>query len=172
MILLDKISLQRGTKVLLEESSATIHQGQKVALIGSNGTGKSSLFKLILGELSTDHGEVNIPGTPVIAHMAQEVATSELAAIEYVIDGDKALRALEQAIAEAERSDNHDALAVLHQQLDDIDGYTAKVRAEQLLMGLGFSVTEQQKPASAFSGGWRIRLNLAQHSCVHRIFYC
>lgn len=162
MITLDKINLQRGSKILLEEASATINPGQNVALIGANGCGKSSLFQLILSQLSADGGDVLMPANVTIAHMAQEVAASKQPAIEYVIDGDQRLRQLEGQILEAQAADQHSKLADLHQQLDDIDGYNARVRAEQLLMGLGFSVADQAKAANAFSGGWRIRLNLAQ----------
>jgi ATP-binding cassette subfamily F protein 3 len=162
MITLDKISLHRGSKTLLENASAVIHPGQKSALIGANGSGKSSLFQLLLSSLSTDSGNLFIPKGWKIAHMAQEVASSDRPALEYIIDGDSRLRALEAAIEQAEQNHHHNELAKLHEQLDDIGGYNAKVRAEQLLLGLGFTVADTQKPANQFSGGWRIRLNLAQ----------
>lgn len=162
MIKLDDISLQRGSKFLLSGANATFHPGQKVALIGANGTGKSSLFQLLMGQLSADDGQVSIPSQWRIAHMAQEVATSERRALDYIIDGDSQLRAIETALAEAEARDDHSQLGKLHEQLDTIDGYNARVRAEQLLLGLGFSMSDVDKPANSFSGGWRIRLNLAQ----------
>ena len=162
MITLEEISLQRGSKFLLEQASAVFHPGQKIALIGANGTGKSSLFELLLGHLSADDGTASIPQQWRIAHMAQEVATSERNALDYIIDGDQQLRAIEAEMQQAEQSDNHEKLAILHEQLDTIDGYNAKVRAEQLMLGLGFQLRDINKSANSFSGGWRIRLNLAQ----------
>lgn len=162
MIKLSDISLQRGQKVLLEQASLTVNPGQKFALIGANGSGKSSLFKLLLKQLPLDSGDLFIPKNWRISHMAQEVASCDRSAIDYVIDGDKALRALEQQLATAEQENQLEKIAELHEQLDNIDGYNAKVRAEQLLLGLGFSMTEITQPVNSFSGGWRIRLNLAQ----------
>ncbi|MCR8922218.1 ATP-binding cassette domain-containing protein [Dasania sp. GY-MA-18] len=162
MIKLDSVSLQRGSKILLEQASAVFHTGHKNALIGGNGSGKSSLFQLILGQLSSDSGSVAIPKQWRIAHMAQEVATSQRPALDYIIDGDSELRRIEHELQLAERNEQHQLIASLHEQLDNIDGYNAKVRAEQLLLGLGFSISDTQKPANSFSGGWRIRLNLAQ----------
>ncbi|MEE8058543.1 MAG: ATP-binding cassette domain-containing protein [Pseudomonadales bacterium] len=162
MIKLDDISLQRGSKLLLEHTSAVFHPGQKIALIGANGTGKSSLLQLLLGQLSVDDGTASVPAEWRIAHMAQEVAISNRNALDYIIDGDQQLRTIEVAIAKAEQSDQHQQLGELHQQLDNIDGYNARVRAEQLLLGLGFQLADIDKPTNSFSGGWRIRLNLAQ----------
>ena len=162
MIKLDQISLQRGSKFLLEHASAVFHPGQKVALIGANGSGKSSLFQLLLGQLTADDGEASIPSQWRIAHMAQEVATSDRNALDYIIDGDTELRRIEAEITQAEASEQHERLASLHEQLDTIDGYNARVRAEQLMLGLGFKLSDISKSANSFSGGWRIRLNLAQ----------
>jgi ATP-binding cassette, subfamily F, member 3 len=162
MITLDNISLQRGTKVLLEEASAVFHPGQKASLIGANGTGKSSLFQLLLGQLAADDGSVSIPQQWRIAHMAQEVGTSDRNALDYVIDGDKVLRDVESEIDRAQANEDNNRLAALLEQLDNIDGYNAQVRAQQLLQGLGFSISDAQKSVNSFSGGWRIRLNLAQ----------
>jgi ATP-binding cassette subfamily F protein 3 len=162
MIKLDQISLQRGSKFLLEQASAVFHPGQKIALIGANGTGKSSLFQLLLGQLTADDGEASIPSQWRIAHMAQEVATSNRNALDYIIDGDQQLRRIEAAISDAEQAEQHQRLPELHEQLDSIDGYNAKVRAEQLMLGLGFQLSDIGKSANNFSGGWRIRLNLAQ----------
>ncbi|WP_438952051.1 ATP-binding cassette domain-containing protein [Porticoccus sp.] len=162
MIILDNITLQRGTKRLLEKTSATIHPGRKIALIGANGAGKSSLFSLLLGKLTVEEGTLQVPGQWRMAHMAQEVQTTDRAALDFVIDGDQVLRNLEADIAQAETDQANDRLANLHQTLDEIDGYTAPLRAEQLLEGLGFSAAERASPVSRFSGGWRIRLNLAR----------
>ena len=162
MITLDSVSLQRGSKILLEQASAVFHTGHKNALIGGNGSGKSSLFQLILGHLSSDSGHVGVPKECRIAHMAQEVATSERAALDYIMDGDAELRHIERALEQAQQQDRHELIASLHEQLDNIDGYNAKVRAQQLLLGLGFNNADALKSANSFSGGWRIRLNLAQ----------
>ncbi|MGK0441068.1 MAG: ATP-binding cassette subfamily F protein 3 [Pseudohongiellaceae bacterium] len=162
MIKLDSISLQRGSKILLDHASAVFHTGQKIALVGANGTGKSSLFQMLLGELSNDSGNLNIPSQWRIAHMAQEVATSNRPALEFIVDGDNELRRIEAQLQQAEQQHKPERIASLHEQLDNIDGYNAKVRAEQLLLGLGFKISDTVKPANSFSGGWRIRLNLAQ----------
>lgn len=162
MITFKAVSLQRGTKVLLENANLIIHQGQRIGITGANGSGKSSLFQLILGGLHIDEGELAMPSDWKVSHMAQQVAASDSSAIEYVLDGDQRLRALEQAISHAEREENNEQLAQLHAQLDAINGYNAHYRAAQLLHGLGFEQDTHQKSVAAFSGGWRIRLNLAQ----------
>ena len=159
MIELQSISLQRGDKSLLENASLRIHPGEKTALVGANGTGKTSLFLLLQGRLHVDKGSVSIPANWRIAHMAQEVAAGDRSALDYVLDGDTELRRIEQALAEA---DDDNVLATLYAQLDAIDGYQAGRRGEQLLLGLGFGADQLQRPVSSFSGGWRIRLNLAQ----------
>ena len=162
MISLDKISLQRSGNYLLSDSSLAIFSGQHFGVTGANGTGKTSLFKLILGELSVESGNVQIPTNTRIAHMAQEVDYKDIAAVEYVIDGDQNLRRTERALQVAEEKQEHEKIAQLHETLQDIDGYNAHYRAEQLLHGLGFSQQDCQQSVRAFSGGWRIRLNLAQ----------
>ncbi|WP_428036914.1 ATP-binding cassette domain-containing protein [Amphritea sp.] len=162
MIQLNQLSLQRGHLRLLDRAQLTIHANQKVGIVGANGVGKSSLFKLILGQLQPDEGDLQLPGNLTIAHMAQEVADSTQRALDYVLDGDHRLRAVQQALADAERSDNHHRIGELHAQLDAIDGYSAEARAHQLLNGLSFSTADAERPVNTFSGGWRIRLNLAQ----------
>lgn len=162
MIKLQQISLQRGPQLLLDNTSATIQPQHRAAIIGANGCGKSSLFKLLLGQLGLDNGDIHIPQHWRRAHMAQEVAESQRSALDYVLDGDEELRRIEQSIAKANESDNHDLLAQAYEALELHDGYTANNRAGQLLHGLGFKQADLSKPVSAFSGGWRIRLNLAQ----------
>ncbi len=162
MLTLDHLSLQRGTSLLLADASLTLHAGQRVALVGANGTGKSSLFALIRGALAPDKGDLFLPDNIRIAHMAQEVPSSSRSAQDYVLDGDVELRRAQQALADAEARDDHQQMAQLHQRLDDLSGYTAESRAAQLLHGLGFSQDQLTHPVSSFSGGWRIRLNLAQ----------
>src|SRR5690606_23798207 len=133
MISLENITLQRGTKVLLESANARIHSGQKVALIGANGVGKSSLFQLFLHHLHADGGDLRIPADWRVAHMAQEVAASDASALDYVLDGDRLLRDTEKAIAAEESKENHPQLAELYQRYDELGGYSASVRAEKLL---------------------------------------
>jgi ATP-binding cassette, subfamily F, member 3 len=159
MIQLDKISLQRGSKFLLDNASLTIYPGQKVGLIGANGSGKSTLFQLLLGHIPSDAGNLDIPKVWRIAHMAQEVGHTQRTALDYVLDGDTELRRLEAAVA---ANPEGETLARLYADLENIHAYTAPTRAQELLNGLGFSAKDAARPVSDFSGGWRIRLNLAQ----------
>ncbi len=159
MIEFEQLSLLRGGKTLLESADLRLHDGDHVALIGANGSGKSSLFALLRGELEPDRGSVRIPKQWRIAHMAQEVSASDRPAVDYVIDGHTEFRHVEKALAEC--SDDM-AMAELHGQLDALNAYTIPSQAEQLLLGLGFKQAQLQTPVRDFSGGWRIRLNLAQ----------
>ncbi|OQY52345.1 MAG: ABC transporter ATP-binding protein [Candidatus Parabeggiatoa sp. nov. 2] len=161
MITLRNLSLQRGTKLLFNEVNITINAGQKVGFIGANGSGKSSLFALLLEQLHQDAGDVELPSSLIIAHVAQEMLAVSMPAIEYVIDGDKELREIEAALAAAQQAGDGMREASLHAQFEAIDGYTARARAAQLMHGLGFAVTDDEKPVKEFSGGWRMRLNLA-----------
>ncbi|WP_444895673.1 ABC-F family ATP-binding cassette domain-containing protein [Microbulbifer sp. SSSA005] len=164
MINLQGVSLHRGERDLLDSADCRIFPGHKVGIIGANGCGKSTLFKLLLGQLETDAGRVDLPSTWRISHMAQEVEASEQSALDYVLDGDSELRLLQKQLAEAEASGDTDGhkLAELHERMASIDGYSGPARAAQLLDGLGFSHEEQQRPVRSFSGGWRIRLNLGR----------
>lgn len=159
MIQLDKISLQRGSKFLLDNANLTIYPGQKVGLIGANGSGKSTLFQLLLGYIVSDAGNLDIPKQWRIAHMAQEVGHTQRTAVDYVLDGDAELRRLEAAVA---ANPEGAKLAQLYADLENIHAYTAPTRAQELSNGLGFSAKDATRPVSDFSGGWRIRLNLAQ----------
>lgn len=161
MITLQDLNLQRGSKILLEGASLRLHDGHKVGLIGANGTGKSTLFKMLSGQLDQDQGECNIPNGWRIAHMAQEVSHSDRSAVDYVLDGDVQFRQLQTAIAQQDHDDG-EALGKLYSEFETADGYTAESRAQELLHGLGFKRGDSQRPVSDFSGGWRIRLNLAQ----------
>lgn len=162
MFKLDSITLRRGADPLLKDASALIHAGQRVAIIGANGAGKTSLFKLVLGELSLDAGEFSLPGNCRLAHMAQEVGAVNRSALDYVMDGHQAFRALEQALAKAEAEHNDHAMAELHGELEQIGAYQIPAMAEKLMHGLGFAQSDMSRPVNDFSGGWRIRLNLAQ----------
>ncbi len=165
MIRLQQLSLMRGTKVLFEQSDLTINPGEKVGLIGTNGSGKSTLFAMLRNELHPDAGDIDFPKQWRVAHVAQETPALERTALDSVIDGDTTLRALESELAEieakGEAADGH-RIGELHAMLADADAYTARSRAEQLLIGLGFSGTQFENPVASFSGGWRMRLNLAQ----------
>ena len=162
MISLTDVEMRRGTKVLLSEAELTVHPGQHIGIIGANGSGKSSLFKLLLGEVTPDSGNFAIPPQWRIAHMAQELATSERNVLDFVLDGDPALRKIEQMVEQALASGADDELADAYEKMDGINGFDAHYRAEQLLHGLGFHQSEVGRPVNSFSGGWRIRLNLAQ----------
>jgi ATP-binding cassette subfamily F protein 3 len=162
MIQLQQVSLQRGHNILLELADLTLHSGWKVGLVGANGAGKSSLFKLFLGELHCDSGNLDLPGGLRISHMAQEVPTSERSAIDYVLDGDIELRKIQQQLQTAEQEHQLHRIGELHAELDNHNGYNAESRAAQLLAGLGFSHNDITRSVKEFSGGWRIRLNLAQ----------
>ena len=162
MITLRALTLARGSKTLLEDINLTLHQGQRIGLVGANGAGKSSLFALLRGELHQDAGDLDMPPRIIIAHVAQETPALDRAAIDYVLDGDAELRSVERALIVAEQKDDGHELAELHHQLDVIGGYTANSRAAALLHGLGFAVAEHGAPVATFSGGWRMRLNLAQ----------
>lgn len=162
MIKLNKITIRRGPKVLMEGVDWTIYHKQRIGIIGANGTGKTSLFALLLGQLQADVGELEIARHIRLAHVAQETPALSLSALDYVLGGDEEYVLLQQALKVAEES--HDAvnIALLHEKIAVIDGYTAPSRAAQLLAGLGFSQDAQQKSVSSFSGGWRVRLNLAR----------
>jgi ATP-binding cassette subfamily F protein 3 len=164
LIRINNLRLARGNKRLLEDAALTVHPGHRVGLIGPNGSGKSSLFALLRGEIDADAGEVSLPPSWVIAHVAQEMPPVTAPAIEFVLDGDPELRAVERALAAAEAHPGTagEQLAELHHRYDAIDGYSARARAASLLSGLGFAVARQGDPVASFSGGWRMRLNLAQ----------
>ncbi|MBX9915281.1 MAG: ATP-binding cassette domain-containing protein, partial [Pseudomonadaceae bacterium] len=162
MIRLENLTLQRGPLRLLEDAELTLHPGHKVGLIGANGAGKSSLFALLRGELTPDAGNCLVPADWRIAHMRQEVETLERLAVDYVLDGDLRLRQVQRDLAAAEAIHDGTAQARLHAELDSADGYSADARARKLLAGLGFSNPQMTQPVGDFSGGWRMRLNLAQ----------
>ncbi|MDW3715906.1 MULTISPECIES: ATP-binding cassette domain-containing protein [unclassified Pseudomonas] len=162
MIRLQNLTLQRGPQRLLEGAELTLHTGQKVGLIGANGAGKSSLFALLRGELGPDAGDCFVPADWRIAHMRQEVDTLDRLAVDYVLDGDVHLRRVQAELGVAEAGHDGTAIARLHIELDSADGYTADARARKLLAGLGFTSEQMDRRVGDFSGGWRMRLNLAQ----------
>ncbi len=163
MIRLQQLSLMRGTKPLFDAADLTLNPGEKVGLIGSNGSGKSTLFGMLRDELHPDQGSLDFPRSWRVAHVAQETPALDRAAVEYAIDGDTTLRQLEAELAGIEGSDTDGhRIGELHALLADAGAYTVRSRAEQLLTGLGFTQAQMNLPVSSFSGGWRMRLNLAQ----------
>ena len=162
MIRFSQLSLRRGTKVLLDAADATLNPGDRIGLIGANGSGKSSLFALLRGELHADKGDAEFPPQWRVAHVAQETPALDRPAVEYAIDGDANLRSLEKKLLQAEKDNDGNLIGELHAALGDAGAYTVRSRAEELLVGLGFGQDELERPVSGFSGGWRMRLNLAQ----------
>ncbi|MBH3123929.1 ABC transporter ATP-binding protein [Serratia ureilytica] len=162
MIVFSSLQIRRGIRVLLDNATATVNPGQKVGLVGKNGCGKSTLLSLLKGEIAADGGSFTFPGNWALAWVNQETPARDVPAIEYVIDGDREFRQLEAELQAAnDRNDGH-AIATLHGKLDAIDAWTIRSRAASLLHGLGFSNEQLQSPVRDFSGGWRMRLNLAQ----------
>jgi len=166
MIRFLNVSLMRGTKPLLEGADLTLNPGDKIGLIGANGAGKSSLFAMLRNELHPDGGEIDFPAKWRMAYVAQETPALDRPALEYAIDGDVTLRRLQAELEALEAAphteENGIAMGNLHGALMDADAYTVQSRGEQLLLGLGFSLDQMQQPVASFSGGWRMRLNLAQ----------
>ena len=162
MITATDLSLDRGAKNLIKSSSFTIHPNHKVGLVGSNGCGKSSLFAALLGELTPDAGDLSMPTSWDIATVKQETPSLEQSALDYVMDGDKEFRQLEHDLEQARIMDNGNLEATIINQIDTINGYSLPARAGELLHGLGFLQSQLANPVKDFSGGWRMRLNLAQ----------
>ncbi|MDZ4099544.1 MAG: ATP-binding cassette domain-containing protein [Methylophilaceae bacterium] len=162
MLQLKNLVLTRGVKVLIQDASFQLHPGHKVGLTGANGAGKSSMFAMLLGQLQHESGDLDMPPHWTIAHVAQETPALAMPAIEFVLDGDEELRKVERALQQAETSHDGEQLGELHARFGDIGGYSAKARASALLNGLGFSEVDTLRPVSDFSGGWRVRLNLAR----------
>lgn len=162
MLVLNQASLIRGSKVLLEKANLRVFPQHKVALIGVNGCGKSSLFQLFLGKLPLETGDMEMPKSWRIAHMAQEVVATDRSALDYVLDGHSALRKAQQQAEEAQIAQDDHRLIHALDQLDTLKAYEQQAIAEQLLSGLGFVQADFHKSVKHFSGGWRIRLNIAQ----------
>ncbi len=166
MIRFINVSLMRGTKPLLENVDLTLNPGDKIGLIGVNGAGKSSLFGMLRNELHADQGEIDFPAKWRVGYVAQETPALDRTALDYAIDGDTTLRKLEDELARLEAlpesNDNGIAIGNIYSALADADAYTVQSRGEQLLLGLGFTLDQMAQPVASFSGGWRMRLNLAQ----------
>ena len=161
MIKLRNIALRRGTQLLFEDVSIDMHDGEKIGLIGDNGSGKTSLIAMLSGELGADQGDLDLPRNMRLAHVAQETPDNDRSAIDHVLDGDREYRRIESALSAANRTHDEKS-AGLYTRMQDIDGYSARVRAAKLLSGLGFQAHEHEHATRTFSGGWRVRLNLAQ----------
>lgn len=161
MIQFRNLTLTRGVRVLIENASFQLHPGHKIGLTGANGAGKSSLFAMLRGELHQESGDLEMPPPWVIAHVSQETPAVAKAAIEFVLDGDVELRSIEQGLLEAEANHDGEKIGELHARFSEIGGYSARARAAELLHGLSFSNADLSRPVSDFSGGWRVRLNLA-----------
>ena len=162
MIEIRNLTLQRGLKVLLDQAALSLAPGRRVGLIGKNGSGKSSLFALLKGEITADKGDVSIPKHWKTAAVAQETPALDISALDYVLQGDGELQLFQTALHEAEAKNDGMKQAEYHAKLEEIDAYSAPARAAKLLSGLGFSQEEHGRPVKSFSGGWRMRLNLAQ----------
>jgi len=159
---LSGVALRRGHTLLFENVSLQAHAGQRMGVVGANGSGKSSLFAALLGELETDAGEIRLPPAAAMAHVSQQSPSGQQTALDYVLDGDRELRKLQRALGEARSQGRTAHMHELFERLESIDGYAAEARAARLLSGLGFSEEDNQRAVEAFSGGWRMRLNLAQ----------
>jgi ATP-binding cassette, subfamily F, member 3 len=162
VIRFNQFSLARGVKPLFENTTFSLNPGEKAGLVGANGAGKSTLFAVLRGLLHSDGGDVSVPPSWQIAHVAQETPAVERSAADYTLDGDAALRAIEAEIERAAAAHDGAAEGNAHAAFADADGYTAVSRAEALLLGLGFTLEQTRQSVSSFSGGWRMRLNLAQ----------
>ena len=162
MLTLTNARVRRGPKVLIDDASVTLFRGEKIGVVGRNGCGKSTLLSLIRGELTTDAGEYSAPPNLAIASVAQDLPDSPSPLVEYILDGDVELRAVEAQLGEARLRDDGTREAALHAQYDGLDGYTARSRAAQLAAGLGFAVGDLERPVREFSGGLRMRANLAR----------
>ncbi|MCF6346615.1 MAG: ATP-binding cassette domain-containing protein, partial [Thiomicrorhabdus sp.] len=162
MLSLQNLSIRAGTKLLFQGATLNVHPGQKIGLIGQNGTGKTTLFKTLLGEHTVDEGHVAIPANWLIGSVEQEVKQLDLNALDYVCFGDTKYAQAQQQVAASEASEDHDALVQAYDVLDKIDGFSVPNNARQLLYGLGFSEADFEKKISEFSGGWQVRLKLAR----------
>ena len=162
MIVIKNVTLRRGTKIVLQDASATLQPGEKVGLVGRNGAGKSSLFSLLTNRLQSDSGDVDIPPRWIIGEVAQSMPETSDSATDFVLQGDTRLMAAQEALAAAEATDDGHAMGDAHMAIAEAGGFDAPARAQALLMGLGFRTDQLDLPVNSFSGGWRMRLQLAR----------
>ena len=156
------IAVRRGPRLLFSAATFNLYRGEKVGITGENGSGKSTLLEVVRGSVPADSGTFEMPGNLVMAHVSQDIEATDQPAIEFVLDGDIELRTIEAQIAEATRRDEGARLGALHARFDEVGGYDARARAAQLMHGLGFDFTEDERPIRSFSGGWRVRINVAR----------
>ena len=162
MLGFNQLSLRRGRLLLFEDVTFQLHAGNRLGLVGANGSGKSSLFAMVLGQLEPDEGVLSINPADRLSHVAQESPSGPGSALDYVVDGDRELRSVQAAITKTEQAEHAQGIDLLYEQLDRLDGFTADARAARLLHGLGFAEDSHRTPVQEFSGGWRMRLNLAR----------
>ena len=162
MITLKNISLRRGAKVLLDQAQLTLNPGEKIGLVGRNGAGKSSLFALLDKTLHEDAGDLAMPAHWRLGQVAQHMPQTDQSATDFVVDGDTALSAARQAVQDAQHQNDNDALAHAYLAMQDAGANDAHARAQALILGLGFQSAELERPVNSFSGGWRMRLQLAR----------
>ncbi len=161
MIQLEQLSIRRGGRVLFQKASMQLHPGWKIGLTGVNGAGKSTLFNALLGGMESDSGSLTRPAVWTVAHMAQEIKALDMKAIDFVLSGDEEFWDIQNKLDRPEELSD-DELANLYGRFDEINGYSAPSKASQLMAGLGFFEHQSQLEVSSFSGGWRMRLNLAR----------
>ncbi len=162
MIVLKDVSFKRGTKQLLENANFSLFSKQKMGIVGNNGTGKTSLFHLVLGDFIPDEGDIQFPKDLTLSHLEQMLDARDQSALDYVLEGDPAYSKVVNELQKAEQTHDDDKVLACHQTLADMGGYQIPAKASQILAGLGFAPEEEQKPVCEFSGGWRMRLNLAK----------
>src|SRR5574343_2023809 len=162
MITLKNITLRRGARVLIDDASCTINPGERVGLVGRNGAGKSTLFALLNGTLHEDRGDFSIPSQWQMAQVAQDMPETSNSATRFVIEGDTRLMAAEAEVAAAEASNDGERMGHAYALLNDVGAHDAQARAQALMLGLGFKTSELHQPVNSFSGGWRMRLQLAR----------
>ena len=162
MIVLKNITLRRGTKVVLLDTSVTLQPGEKIGLVGRNGAGKSSLFSLLAHRLQSDAGDVSMPPRWRMGEVAQDMPETEQGATDFVLEGDSRLMEAQAMLAQAEAADDGHAMGEAHHAISDAGGFEARPRAQAMLLGLGFKPHELDAPVNSFSGGWRMRLQLAR----------
>jgi ATP-binding cassette, subfamily F, member 3 len=162
MLVLNQISLRRGVKLVLNQASVTLQPGEKIGLVGRNGAGKSSLFSLLTKRLQSDAGEVSMPPRWRMGEVAQDMPETDESATEFVLQGDSRLQEAQAQLTQAEVNDDGHAMADAHQAISEAGGFDARPRAQAMLQGLGFKAHELDAPVNSFSGGWRMRLQLAR----------
>ncbi|MFY7973767.1 MAG: ATP-binding cassette domain-containing protein, partial [Rubrivivax sp.] len=162
MIVVRDLTLRRGAKVVLEGAGFVLNPGEKVGLVGRNGAGKSSLFSLLAGRLQADQGDAEIPPRWVMSEVAQHMPETSDGATDFVLEGDAPLQRAQAMLLEAEASGDGHAMADAHVALQDAGAFDSRARAQALLLGLGFAIGQLDAPVNSFSGGWRMRLQLAR----------